>query len=88
MGYLACADNIIATGDSVSMCCEACGTGKPVFIFTGKGWLTPKHLRFVDSLTSGGYAAVLSQDNLSFVPAASLNPAAEIAAEITALFKI
>ena len=32
-GFLACADNIIVTGDSVSMCCEATGTGKPIYIF-------------------------------------------------------
>ena len=50
MGYLACADNIIVTGDSVSMCCEACGTGKPVFVFTGRHWLTRKHIRFIASL--------------------------------------
>ena len=28
MGFYACADRIIVTGDSVSMACEACGLGK------------------------------------------------------------
>ena len=31
--FLALADAFIVTGDSVSMVCEACGTGKPVYIF-------------------------------------------------------
>ena len=32
MGFYACADRIIVTGDSVSMACEACGSGKPVLV--------------------------------------------------------
>lgn len=45
MGYWALADNIVVTGDSVSMACESCGAGKPVFVFCGHDWLTPKHCR-------------------------------------------
>lgn len=56
MGFYACADRIIVTGDSVSMACEACGSGKPVLVFRGKNWLTPKHQRFVQSLYEGGFA--------------------------------
>lgn len=85
MGYYACADNLVLTGDSVSMCCEACGTGKPVFIFTGKKWLTPKHNRFVQSLYNGGYAVPLEHGCESFQGGKILYPAAEIAAEITKL---
>ncbi len=37
-GFLASADRVIVTGDSVSMMAEACSTGKPVYIFdTGEG---------------------------------------------------
>ncbi|MDF2367743.1 mitochondrial fission ELM1 family protein [Sneathiella sp.] len=32
-GYLALADSLIVTGDSVNMVCEACSMGKPVHIF-------------------------------------------------------
>ncbi len=85
MGYLACADRIIVTGDSVSMCCEACGTGKPVYIFCGEGWLTPKHIRFVKSLTDGGYACYLEDENTEFEPKATLNPAKDIAKKIEQL---
>lgn len=86
MGYLACADNVIVTGDSVSMSCESCGTGKPVFIFSGKDWLSKKHYRFIDSLFQGNFAAPLDAKNLDFKPKAKLNAAFEVAKEIDKLF--
>ena len=52
LGYLGCADDLIVTGDSVSMCCEACGTGKQVQIYSGSGWLDAKHRRFLNKLFS------------------------------------
>ena len=86
MGFWALADNIIATGDSVSMPCECCGSGKPVLLFTGEGWLTPKHERFVKSLIDGGYAVHIdAPDALSFRPQKTLNPAGIIAEKIDAL---
>ena len=85
MGYLACADNIVVTGDSVSMCCESCGTKKPVFIFTGKKWLTRKHIRFVASLYKNGYAVALKERNLNFKPKKALNAAIEAAKQIEKL---
>ncbi|MBR1604487.1 MAG: mitochondrial fission ELM1 family protein [Alphaproteobacteria bacterium] len=87
LGYYACADNIIVTGDSVSMCCEACGTGKPVFIFEGNRWLTAKHLRFTQSLFDGHYAVRLEQGCDTFVGGKILYPSAEIAEEIAKLVK-
>lgn len=62
LGFLACADNLIVTGDSVSMCCEATSVHKPLQIFEGKNWLTPKHLRFVDTLVQSGFASILSEN--------------------------
>ena len=85
MGYYACADNIVVTGDSVSMCCEACGTGKPVFIFEGKNWLTPKHLRFTKSLFDAGYAVPLNENCETFKSGKILYPSAEIAQELMKL---
>lgn len=85
-GFLACSDNIVVTGDSVSMCCEATGSGKPIYLFTGKDWLTPKHLRFVQSLYDSGYAANLeSPEAITFKPLKSLNAASEVAALIDKL---
>ncbi len=85
LGYLACADNIIVTGDSVSMCSEACGTGKPVFIFEGTNWLTKKHYRFIHSLYENRYAAPLDLKYMRFKPMTSLNAAVDAAREIERL---
>lgn len=83
LGFYACADRIIATADSVSMCSEACGTGSPVLLFQSKNWLTKKHLRFAESLISSGLAVdVTDADALDFQPKAVLNEAARIADKI------
>ncbi len=87
MGFWACADKIIVTGDSVSMCCEACGAGKPVIIFCGKNWLTPKHQRFVQSLYNGKYAVSIEDALcLDFVPEKTLNPCSDVIEKIRRLF--
>lgn len=86
MGFYACADRIIVTGDSVSMTCEACGSGKPVLIFTGKNWLTKKHLRFVKSLIEKGYAANINDYEINnFAPQNKLLPSLEVADKIRTL---
>ncbi len=83
MGYLACADKIIITGDSVSMCSEACGTGKPVLVFEGSNWLTSKHHRFVESLYDGKFAIAIDNPKaLDFYPEQKLNCATAIATKI------
>ena len=82
LGYLACADYIVVTGDSVSMTSEACGTGKPVFVFEGYGWLTKKHYRFIHTLYENRYAVPLDLKYLGFKPNASLNAAIDAAREI------
>lgn len=83
MGFYACADKIVVTGDSVSMVSEACGSGSPVLIFEGSEWLTAKHLRFIRSLFDSNYACPLDSDRaLSFKPNKQLNPAQEIANKI------
>ncbi len=85
LGYLACADNIIVTGDSVSMASEACGTNKPVFVFEGQSWLTKKHYRFIHALYENRYAVPLDARYINFKPSASLNAAIDAAREIERL---
>lgn len=85
-GYLACADDIIVTGDSVSMCCEACGTGKKVLIFSGARWLTPKHERFIKSLYYKNYAFPLENEYDYDGEFVHYNPADIIAEEIKKIF--
>jgi len=83
MGYLALADHLIVTGDSVSMCSEACATGKPVYIFAPPKMIARKHRKLHQSLYEQGCAKPLEDvktlTNWSHKP---LNPAAEIAAEM------
>ena len=55
LGFLGLADALIVTGDSVSMCSEACATLRPVYIFV------PPHLgrdphRFREELIARGHA--------------------------------
>ncbi len=87
LGFLACADNLIVTGDSVSMCCEATAAQKPLSIYTGKNWLTPKHLRFVQSLYDAGYATELNtkEKNCQNTSPQPLNTAQTIAKFLTTL---
>lgn len=53
---LGAADAVIVTGESVSMCSEACITGKPVYIFAPNDLITDKHARLHARLYAGGYA--------------------------------
>ena len=63
-GYLALADAIVVTADSIAMCSEACATHKPVFIYQPAS-LSGKHQRFVDTLIGSGYAYPLNEDFVS-----------------------
>ena len=82
VGYLALADAIIVTGESVSMCSEACATGKPVYIFAPHDLITPKHGRLHQTLYDGGYAKPFDGAiDLAWKPN-TLNVADDIASEI------
>lgn len=56
LGLLALADAVVVTGESVSMCSEACSTGKPVYVFAPVGLIGEKHARLHARLLDGGYA--------------------------------
>ena len=79
-GLLSWADEIVVTGDSMSMCTECCATGVPVFIFAPDGMMSEKHKRFHASLYAAGVAAPIGGK----VPKkmSSINPANEIAQRI------
>lgn len=61
-GLLACADKVIVTGDSMSMCSEAVATGKPVYIFAPDAMTSAKHARFHHALFTHSYACRLGAD--------------------------
>ncbi|OEJ68913.1 mitochondrial fission ELM1 family protein [Magnetovibrio blakemorei] len=83
MGFLAQASHIIVTGDSVSMCCEACGTECPVYIFAPKKLTAHKHAKLHQDLFAKGYARSLDGvkvlEDWSHEP---LNAAFDVAAEL------
>ncbi|MEE8351992.1 MAG: mitochondrial fission ELM1 family protein [Rhodospirillales bacterium] len=81
LGYLACADAIIVTGDSVSMCSEVCAGTGPVYIYAPPALITPKHARLHAELYEKGYARPLNS-TLEIWNHAPLNPARDIAAAI------
>lgn len=68
-GFLACADYIVVSGDSVSMCSEACAAGKPVAIFAPDNMISQKHQRMVQSMVEKGGAGLLMDHGLPTQPA-------------------
>lgn len=56
LGMLALANAVVVTGDSVSMCSEACATGRATYIYAPPSFATPKHSRLHDELFERGYA--------------------------------
>jgi len=83
-GILACSDLLIVTGDSVSMCSECCGTGKPVYIYAPPGMISDKHMRMVKALIDNQYAMLFGDEN-SLAQTQTLNAATDIAAHIKQL---
>ncbi|MCQ4161135.1 mitochondrial fission ELM1 family protein [Roseomonas sp. GC11] len=80
-GFLAWADAIIVTGDSVSMLSEALASPAPVFI--AETTTAPRHRRLWESLYAAGQARPLAPGAALF-PRAPLDEAARVAAEIQA----
>ena len=83
-GFLACADATIVTGDSISMCSEACAGTDPVYVFAPDALTTDKHRRFHEVLFAGGYARPLTDELANWVHD-PLNAATEIAAKVRLL---
>ncbi len=78
-GYLALADAVIVTGESVSMCSEAVACGRPVYIHAPAGLITAKHARLHENLCRGGHARMFDgRISLDWTPV-PLDSAAEIA---------
>ncbi len=59
-GFLSLSDFFIVTGESVSTCCEALTTGKPVYIYRKEEVLYKKHIKFLDYLDKLGYTKYLN----------------------------
>jgi uncharacterized protein len=57
--YLASADAVVVTGDSTSMCTEACATGRPVFLYRMPGGTPEKQTRLHERLAELGHVLPL-----------------------------
>jgi hypothetical protein len=79
-GFLAWADAVVVTGDSVSMLSEALATAAPVFV-ADPGGLGPRHLRLRESLVGAGQARALREGWFTRQP---LDESARVAAAIQA----
>lgn len=81
-GFLAWADAVVVTGDSVSMLSEALATAGPVFV-ADPGGLGPRHGRLCESLVAAGQARSLGGAPARFerVP---LDESGRVAVEIAA----
>ncbi|MDX2289317.1 MAG: mitochondrial fission ELM1 family protein [Hyphomicrobiaceae bacterium] len=85
--FLAAADLLVVTADSVNMCGEACATGRPVYVFTPSGG-SAKFSRFHEGLAASGATRPLPDrfDQISSWDYRPLDSAREIALEIEARF--
>ena len=72
-GFLALADYIVVTGDSISMCSEASITHKPTYIYYDEKLISNKHLRFIYSMFSNNHARPFSDEFEYFRPNAKAN---------------
>ncbi len=79
-GYLALADALIVTGDSVNMVCEACATGKPVYIFDLPGG-NKKFNYFHRRMREQGYTQKFTGE-LEYGTGTPLRETQKIAAEV------
>lgn len=87
LGILGCADAVVVSGDSLSMCAEACVTGKPVFIYASPNVAPAKHRRLHEALYQRGMARPLDQfADRTFQPKTALDDAGKVADEIRRRF--
>ncbi len=86
--FLAHADRLIVTADSVNMTGEACATGRPVYVFEPSGG-SPKFRRFHEALRAADATRLLpeSVERLETWDYTPLDSAAIIAAEIELRWK-
>jgi hypothetical protein len=79
-GYLASADAVVVTSDSVNMTSEACAAGKPVYVFHLDGG-SAKFRKFHDNLTRRGLTRPFD-GRLDLWPPPAFNEMADVAAAI------
>ncbi len=85
--WLAQADRVVVTADSVSMISEAAYTAKPLYYFAGKENVSDKHQRFVEQMVEHGHLKAIRDYDPLWTKAVKLDEAARIGAKIRELMK-
>lgn len=85
-GFLATADAIVVTANSIAMISEACATGAPVYIALPE-LAGPRQRRLLATLQEAGQVRVFKED-LSPWPRSALDEAGRVAAEIRRRFPL
>jgi mitochondrial fission protein ELM1 len=86
LGYLATADAIVVTADSVSMISEACATEAPVYVALPE-MAGPKHRMMIETLAQAGQVRPFNQI-LSSWARQPLDESGRVADEIRRRFKL
>ena len=86
LAFLALADALIVTGDSVSMLSEACSGTQPVYLYAPPGFVTAKHARLHSDLIASGYVRHF-EGRIDPWSHPALNSARDVAAEIGRRFE-
>ena len=86
-GYLALADAIVVTGDSVSMTSEACASGKPVYVAAMAGRGSKRLERFFDALAEDRLIAPFAGHIEDWAPRPPLDETARAAAIVRRRFE-
>ncbi|CCQ73265.1 mitochondrial fission ELM1 family protein [Magnetospira sp. QH-2] len=82
LGYMAVADAVIVTGDSVSMCSESCAVSRPTYIYAPKKVTVRKHAMLHQELYAQGFARPLEGELSLDWTHPELNVADQIADEL------
>jgi len=86
-GILSSADYILVTADSISMCCEAASSGKPVYIYYDESIVESTHAEIVKYLIESGSARLLNGlEELEKFTYARKNSAKDIAKKVHDVF--
>lgn len=85
-GFLASADAVVVTADSISMISEACASTAAVYIATPE-LAGPRHQRFAETLYQAGHARPLGS-SIARWPRPPLDEAGRVAAEIRRRFAL
>lgn len=87
LGFLASADAVVVTGDSLNMCAEACVAGKPTYIYASDKVAPPKHQRMHQNLYARGMARPFDDHaTLDWTPKAGLDDVGMVAEEVKKRF--